>query len=195
MKKRNHFFEKLWRDFLDLPFGRRLIVIGAVLLLLFCFFPWLNSGVQQGNDIHQIRFNAFEKVAFFGVSLSAICFFALFLVFRETFYKRGMFMGIANSSIFIGLFVVALYTIVIATLVFQEFATIGRFDEVNHSFLGLAFVSAGIGLLGAIFSKDYAPKSAERKIFADPKEVDLSKIHLSPETHNSQLSLDEYEKS
>ena len=191
MRKRNHFFEKLWRDFLDLPFGRRLVVVGTLLLFLFCFFPWLNSGVPVGDNLNQVYFNAFGKVSSFGISLTVICFLVFFILFRETFSKRGSIVGILNSYAIIGLFSLALYTIIMATFVFQEFAKSGRFDEVNYYFIGLAFMSAGMGLLGAILSKDYFPKSAERKIFADPKEVDLSKIHLSPESNTSQLSLDE----
>ncbi|MEI7510853.1 MAG: hypothetical protein WCJ84_01705 [Candidatus Peregrinibacteria bacterium] len=187
MKRTENMALHFWKNILLLPFGRRLVFFGAVFTLIFLFFPWLSASIkgEEGVSGH----NAFAYLPIFGIITMGIGLSGLLIVLREIFSKKGFIGSVSHGQILIFLFGHGVYTILIATFVFHEFASQIPFSEVNIG-LGLTFVSLGIGLAGSIFSKDYIPKGADRKVFAEPHEIDPSSVTLHPED-SSQLSFDE----
>ncbi len=186
MKRTENFAIDFWKNILHLPFGRRLVFFGASFTLVFLFFPWFSASIRGEGVSHS---NAFEYLTIFGIITLVIALMSLLIVLREIFSKKGFIGSLSHGQILVFLFGHGVYTIIIATFVFHEFANQIPFSEVNIG-LGLTFVALGIGLAGAIFSRDYLPKGVDKKIFAENNEIDTSSVHLNPE-ESSQLSFDE----
>lgn len=186
-KKTSPFLVKLknfWADILALPFGRRLTFFGSIAAVLFLFFPWFEQ--SEGKTI-----TAFGDYVLFAALLLVFAVLSILIILREIFSKRGYLLGVSHGTILIFILFQGLYTVTLSTSVFYKMAS-----NILHSDVTLAsmftFLSFGVALVGAIFSKDYVPEgTTDKKIFVEPNEVDLSSVHLKPE---SQLSLGEYEE-
>lgn len=184
-KKRSNLLalqKKIFTVLSSLPFGRKLVLFSSLGALVFLFFPWFETSATSS-------VNAFGKVPIFGVVLLLFALFSLLLVFREIFSKRGFLGTFSHGNIFLFLFGQGLYTVVLATFVLYGLVETQLHSDVRIGLM-LTFLSFGIGGVGAIFSKDYIPKGDDRKVFINPKDVNLDDVHLQPDT---QLSLGDYD--
>lgn len=186
MRRKKSQIQALWKKILDalslLPFGRKLVLFSSLGALVFLFFPWFDSNAEGS-------LNAFGKVPIFGIVLLLFSLFSVLLVGREIFSKRGFIGNFSHGDILLFLFGQGLYTVILATFVLHKFVITS--DQQVEFGVMLTFLAFGIGGAGALFSKDYIPKGDDRKIFVDPKDVDLDAVNLQPET---QLSLSDYDQ-
>jgi len=164
--------KKFWEKIIMLPFGRRISFFAAIFAILALFLPWFYQG--------SISFSAFGKTFFFGVIILLCSIFSLLLILREVIAHNGVIGKYKHSDLLIIFFSQALFTVILAntslsTLLLEktEYAT-------GNMGIMITFVSLGIGLAGAIFSKDYMVSPLEKKqVFVQKHDVDFSNADIS----------------
>ncbi len=83
-----------------------------------------------------------------------------------------------------------MYTVILANSALSVLAVENNSYDLRIGVM-LTFLAFGIGLAGAVFSRDFVAESGEKKqVFVD-KDVDLSGVEIGRE---QQLSLGEYEE-
>lgn len=182
--KKNKIIESIrffWERVLSLPFGRRLIFFSALFTMGFLFFPWFSDD--------QIVYNTFGKSPLFGTLLFLIAIFVLLLILREIFSQSGRLGIFSHSILYLFLFGQGLYTVILANSALSMLMLESTLYETRMGMM-LTFLSLGIGLAGAVFSRNFSPESTNKKqVFVD-KNIDLSDSSMKPE---HQLSLGDYE--
>jgi hypothetical protein len=187
-RRSNSFFSKLkyfWSKIVDLPFGRRLVFFASIFGIVFLFFPWFSEG-----KIWSLSSSAFGKFSIFGIFLFSFFIFSFLLILREVFSEKGFLGTFPHGKIFIFLFAQGLYTVVLANFTLYGLLPDNSNYEVGIGVM-LTFVAFGVGLVGALFSKDFLPKGEQKKVIMDTQNIDVSTIKMQPE---KDLSLEKYDE-
>lgn len=158
--------------FYGMPFGRKVMLIGAFLGMVGCFFPWFS--------FQSVTLSALDHLKPFGYSIIFFLFAVVYLGLREHFQKNSLFLGIPNIYYFFCFLLLALYTIILETTVLYELLLYSPDSEVEWGVM-ISFIFVGMALIGTFFSLSYTPIPSPITAPLFPPRVSKEEITLQPE--------------
>lgn len=156
----------LHKNFRELNFEKKVIVLSHLLTLVFCLFPWFEG---DGTYDPKITYNAFQGPGFLiGVCIFLISFIIVLYFFDRLFESERVELPISENTLFFGASLQQLLLIILAWSVL----IVASRDFADHAIrfgLFLVFVTQVTALVATFLNFQLEKQTQARSFFQHPE--------------------------